>query len=251
MGDAMEKQIPPLRYGMTTVCMEKELTPARVALATTGVSLSTSALLELRRAEAKARDAVSEKLAAVSLMEELARLGLSARVLKSAAWGRAEYLRRPDLGRRLADSSIEKEVCNLVVVVADGLSALAANRHAVPLLRELLPLLDGWKLGPVCVVEQGRVAIGDEIGERLGAGMVLMLIGERPGLSAADSLGAYITWQPKVGRTDAERNCVSNIRPEGLGYSAAAAQIAECLQAGRRLCFTGVEAPKRLTGATE
>jgi ethanolamine ammonia-lyase small subunit len=160
-------------------------------------------------------------------------------VLHSAASDRAIYLRRPDLGRRLAEIDLAAAPCDMMVVVADGLSALAVNRHAVPLLRELLPLLAGSVVGPVCVVRQGRVAIGDEIGERLGAGMVLVLIGERPGLSAPDSLGAYLTWQPRVGRTDAERVCVSNIRPEGLAYEAAARRIFECMTTAKRLQLTG------------
>jgi ethanolamine ammonia-lyase small subunit len=125
-------------------------------------------------------------------------------------------------------------------VIADGLSALAVERHALPLLRELLPRLQGWRLAPVCVVEQGRVAIGDEIGAALGAQLCVVLIGERPGLSSPDSLGAYITWQPQPGRTDAERNCISNIRVEGLGYSQAAVQLTYYLTEARRRRLTGI-----------
>ena len=218
----------------------KDHTPARVGLGVTGVSLPTRALLAFQMDQAMARDAVREELAAVSLVGEAAGLGLKTLVLRSAARDRETYLRRPDLGRRLSEGELAAAPCDLAIVVADGLSALAVNRHAVPLVRALLPLLAGWAVGPVCVVSQGRVAVGDEIGERLGAEMVLTLIGERPGLSAPDSLGAYITWQPRVGRTDAERNCVSNIRAEGLSYAAAAGQIARCLKAGRRLGLTGV-----------
>jgi len=124
--------------------------------------------------------------------------------------------------------------------VADGLSATAVDRHARAVIDALLPLLDGWKLAPVCVVEQGRVAIADEIGERIGARLAVILIGERPGLSSPDSLGAYITWSPRVGRTDAERNCVSNIRPEGLDPRVAAERIAMIMKAARERKLTGV-----------
>ena len=126
------------------------------------------------------------------------------------------------------------------MIIADGLSALAVERHAGPLLAELMPLLDGWMLTPLCVVEQGRVAIGDEIGEALGAEISVVLIGERPGLSSPDSLGAYITWEPRPGRTDAERNCISNVRAEGLSYAQAAAQLGYYLTEARRRQLTGV-----------
>ena len=225
----------------------KLATPARVRLETTGVSLATGALLELRQAEAAARDAVSERLAILSLIHDLAGLGFETRIVQSAARDRAEYLRRPDLGRRLAEGELHVPapgLYDLAIVLADGLSALAINRHAVPLLRQLLPRLAGARLAPVCVVEQGRVAIGDEIGERLGASMVLMLLGERPGLSTADSLGAYITYAPRVGRTDAERNCVSNIRPQGLDYQQAGEQIVSCMMQAAKLKVTGVELDK-------
>ena len=129
---------------------------------------------------------------------------------------------------------------SLVIVIADGLSAIAIERHSLPLLDALLPLLEAWPLGPVVIAEQARVAIGDEVGERLHASLMLLLIGERPGLSAPDSLGAYITWAPRLGRSDAERNCISNIRPEGLGYSLAAKKIAGYLSEARRRQLTGV-----------
>ena len=129
---------------------------------------------------------------------------------------------------------------DLAVIVADGLSALAVERHAPGLLHALLPLLDGWRLAPVCVVQQGRVAIGDEVGAAMNAEISVVLIGERPGLSSPDSLGAYITWMPRLGRTDAERNCISNIHAEGLSYAQAAAQLAFCLAEARRRKLTGV-----------
>jgi ethanolamine ammonia-lyase small subunit len=225
-----------------------EPTPARVRLGVRGVSLPTTAQMDLRAAHAEARDAVYEALAAVSLVEGLAALRAASPgrwvsgktlLLRSAAADRGTYLRRPDLGRRLAECGLAAAPCGLAMVLADGLSAMAVNRHALPLLEALLPLTTET-LGPVAVVEQGRVAVGDEVGERLGAEMVLMLIGERPGMSAPDSLGAYLTYAPRVGRTDAERNCVSNIRPEGLPYGAAAERIAGCLRTARRLRLTGV-----------
>jgi ethanolamine ammonia-lyase small subunit len=166
--------------------------------------------------------------------------------LESAARDRAEYLRRPDLGRRLSAGSrtlleqAQSKPGRLVIVIADGLSAIAAERHAVPVLDALLPLLEEWQIGPVVIAEQARVAIGDEIGERLHASVTLLFIGERPGLSSPDSLGAYLTWAPRVGRSDAERNCISNIRPEGLSYSLAARKIAGYLSEARRRQLTGV-----------
>jgi len=229
-------------------------TNARVGLRRTGTSLATSELLDMALCLAEARDAVHAELSVVSLRRQLEELGPRIFSVRSAAGGRGEYLRRPDLGRRLsADSraALEREPTpgptravsgapGLVVVVADGLSAVAAERHAVPVLAALLPMLGGWAFGPAVIAEQARVAIGDEIGEVLGAAATLLLIGERPGLSSPDSLGAYITWAPRVGRTDAERNCISNIRPEGLGYAAAAGKIAGYLAQARRLQLTGV-----------
>jgi ethanolamine ammonia-lyase small subunit len=129
---------------------------------------------------------------------------------------------------------------DVVFVIADGLSALAASRHAEPLLVQTCVRLDGWRIGPVVVARQSRVALGDEIGERLGATLVVMLIGERPGLSSPDSLGVYLTYAPKVGCSDAQRNCISNVRPEGLGYAAAAHKLHYLLTHARRLGLTGV-----------
>lgn len=226
----------------------RALTPARVALDRIGVSLSTRDLLDFQRSHAQARDAVHARLEAAAMAKTLGAIaGGSVFRLHSAATDRATYLQRPDLGRRLDDSSrkllaerARPGAAELALIVADGLSALAVERHAAPLMEELFALLDGWKIGPICVVEQGRVAIGDEIGQSLGAQMSIVLIGERPGLSSPDSLGAYITWQPQPGRTDAERNCISNIRAEGLSYQQAAGQIEAILSAARREQCTGV-----------
>ncbi len=228
----------------------RSLTPARVGLGRTGVSQQTRDLLDFQRSHAQARDAVHARLEAAALAGSLAKIvGAEVLRLHSAATDRATYLHRPDLGRRLDEAS-RASLANrskpqpgssvLALIVADGLSALAVERHVPPLLRELLPRLKNWNLAPVCVVEQGRVAIGDEIGSALGAEISVVLIGERPGLSSPDSLGAYITWAPRPGCTDAERNCISNIRAEGLSYAQAAAQLDFYLTEARRRQLTGV-----------
>jgi ethanolamine ammonia-lyase small subunit len=209
-----------------------------VGLGRTGHSLLTADLLRFQMDHARARDAVWEQLDPPSL-------GLPHILLRSAAGNRWTYLRRPDLGRMLSEESrgrLEKGSYDAAIVLADGLSAAAVQRHAVPLLQELLPRLadSGWRLAPLTVVLQARVAIGDEIGERLGARMVAVLIGERPGLSSPDSLGVYLTWDPRPGRTDAERNCISNIRTEGASYPAAAHKLEFLMRAARGHKLTGV-----------
>jgi len=222
----------------------RALTPARVALGQTGVSQRTTDLLEFQRAHAQARDAVHARLEAASLAAELAALtGVQVLRLHSAAKDRATYLKRPDLGRRLDEASrasLLKGEYDLSLIVADGLSAIAVERHVPALLQQLLPQLVGWRLAPLVVVEQGRVAIGDEIGSDLGAQMSVVLIGERPGLSSPDSLGAYMTWNPAPGRIDAERNCISNIRAGGLTYLQAAAQLNFYLAEARRRQLSGI-----------
>ncbi|MFZ2023674.1 MAG: ethanolamine ammonia-lyase subunit EutC [Terracidiphilus sp.] len=226
----------------------RALTPARVGLGRTGVSLETRDLLDFSRCHAMARDAVQTHLESAALAASLSEIsGGKVPRLHSAAADRTTYLQRPDLGRQLDEPSREllarktpADGCDLSVVVADGLSALAVERHAVPFIKELITRLQGWRLAPLCVVEQGRVAIGDEIGASLGAEIAVVLIGERPGLTSPDSLGAYITWQPQPGRTDAERNCISNIRDAGLSYAQAAAELAFILNEARRLRLTGV-----------
>ena len=223
----------------------RDYTMARVDLGCAGTSLPTRALLEFQLAHARARDAVRLPLAVNSLVVELKQKDVGSITLTSAVRDRDEYLKRPDLGRRLNVDSRERLAplsgdYDVAFVIADGLSALAAHRHAVLLLEVLLRDLD-WKIAPVAIVEQGRVAIGDEIGESLGARMVVVLIGERPGLSSPDSLGAYLTWQPHPGRTDAERNCVSNIRAEGLSYAVAAHKLRFLMNESRRLKLSGVQ----------
>ena len=226
-------------------------TPARLGLARSGASIGTGAQLEFQLDHALARDAVYARLDVAGVLAGVARLGLEGVALRSAVEAgpgeRQAYLRRPDLGRRLSMESaaaLQRDSLppDVVFVIADGLSALAVERHALPLLSAVKALIEPavWRVGPVCVVSQGRVAVGDEIGQRLGARAVVMLIGERPGLSAADSLGVYITWEPRVGRTDAERNCISNVRGEGLSYQEAARRIMAVLQEAKRLGVTGV-----------
>ena len=225
-------------------------TPARVGLARSGASIGTAAQLEFQLDHALARDAVHTRMDVAGLLAGVERLGLAGLPLRSAVPAgpgeRQTYLRRPDLGRRLSADSAgvlqrNSPPPDVVFVIADGLSALAGNGHAVSLLAAVLPALrKDWTFGPVCLVSQGRVAVGDEIGERLGARVVVVLIGERPGLSAADSLGVYLTWAPRVGRTDAERICISNVRAEGLSYGDAATRMVEVLENAKRLGATGV-----------
>ena len=194
-------------------------------------------MLAFQLAHARARDAVHRSL------DITAFASLNPVLLHSAAADRAIYLRRPDLGRRLDPESatrIKRGQWDLAVIVADGLSATGVNRHAMLLIDALMPEIAGWRVAPICLVEQGRVAIGDEIGERFGAKLAIVLIGERPGLSSPDSLGAYLTWSPRVGRTDAERNCVSNIRTEGLDPAVASRRIAFLMRAARDQQVTGV-----------
>jgi ethanolamine ammonia-lyase small subunit len=145
-------------------------------------------------------------------------------------------------------AQLESGSYDAAIVIADGLSALAVQRHAAPLLQELQPLLaqEEWRMAPLTVVLQGRVAIGDEIGELLGARMVVVVIGERPGLTSPDSLGVYLTWEPRVGRSDAERNCISNIRPEGLSYSSAASRLHFLMREARARKLTGVMLKEQL-----
>lgn len=226
----------------------RDLTTARIALGRAGHSLPTNELLAFQLAHAKARDAVWCALD-TSFVTNFS----TASVLRlhSAARDRLEYLRRPDLGRRLSSASAEQIIrgeWDAVIVIADGLSATAVHHHATIVVEHLLAILNTWRIAPVCVVEQGRVAIGDEIGERIGAAMSLVLLGERPGLSSPDSLGAYLTWAPRVGRTDAERNCISNIRSpgsegmrvDGLDPKLAAIRIAQLMQAARHQQLTGI-----------
>lgn len=225
----------------------RALTPARIALARTGNALATDEVLRFALAHARARDAVHLPLDVAALAAALDAAGFAHLQVHSAAPDRVTYLLRPDLGRRLrepdrdalqAQGAVPAEVC---LVVADGLSARAVQAHAVPLLCAFRTLAAGrWTTPPVVVARQARVALGDEIGELSGARLVAVLIGERPGLSAPDSLGIYVTHAPRVGRSDAERNCISNVRPEGLPIDEAARRLAWLVEAALQRGLTGV-----------
>jgi ethanolamine ammonia-lyase small subunit len=226
----------------------RKLTPARVALGRAGASLPTKALLDFTLDHARARDAVHAIFDASGLIASLGALGSENIAVASRAGNRQDYLKRPDLGRRLDQPSVDllagrqSSPCDVAIVIGDGLSPTAVQAHAIELLRQLLARLavDGIAVGSIVVASSARVALGDEIGALLKARMAVMLIGERPGLSAPDSLGAYLTFAPEIGRTDAERNCVSNIHREGLTYDEAAYKISWLAREGLRRNVTGV-----------
>jgi ethanolamine ammonia-lyase small subunit len=229
----------------------RRLTPARIALGRTGTSMPTRAQLDFQYAHAQARDAVHLPFDHVALSTQLAERGHESILLHSAATDRNSYLQRPDLGRKLSDASAKTlrdyasanpGGVDLVIVVADGLSALAVHRHTLPFLARLEEQIaaENWSVAPVVLVEQGRVAVADEIGELLGAKMTVILIGERPGLSSPDSLGLYFTYNPKVGLTDAYRNCISNVRLEGLSYGMAAHRLLYLMREACRRQLSGV-----------
>jgi len=240
----------------------RKATPARIGLGRCGNGLPTRALLEFQLAHAQARDAVHETFSPESVSAQLGAAQLAAtrpsapqpdagcpdpgrpRIVHSQAPDRHTYLQRPDLGRRLRVSDTEQLSAGpyeVAFVIADGLSAPAVHRHAVPVLQALWPKIHQWRIAPVVIACQARVALGDEIGSRWGAALVAVLIGERPGLSSPDSLGVYLTWQPCPGRQDSERNCISNIRPPtGLSYEQAASRMAWLMHAARHQRLTGV-----------
>jgi ethanolamine ammonia-lyase small subunit len=253
----------------------RRFTDARIALGRAGVSLPTQPQLAFQLAHAQARDAVHLALDAQAVQAALRGLGQKVLRLHSAAVDRHTYLQRPDLGRRLdgpsrealnawrtdnallcmgpapavghaavdsAGHAADARPFDVAFVVADGLSPLAIGLHALPLLRCVLPPLraEGWRIAPLTLVEQSRVALADEVGELLGAKLVVILIGERPGLSSPDSMGLYLTWMPRVGLTDAHRNCISNIRQAGLPYEDAARKLHVLLSEARRLRVSGV-----------
>jgi len=229
----------------------RRLTPARIALGRTGTSIPTGAQLDFQFAHAQARDAVHLPFDHAGLSSQLTERGRDSLLLHSAAVDRHSYLQRPDLGRRLSDVSAQTlrdyaeahpGGVDLAVVVADGLSALAVHKHTLPFLTRMEEQThaEGWSLSPVILVEQGRVAVADEVGQLLGAKMVVILIGERPGLSSPDSLGLYFTYNPKVGLTDAYRNCISNVRLEGLSYGMAAHRLLYLMREACRRQLSGV-----------
>ncbi len=229
----------------------RRFTSARVGLGRVGHALPTAAHLDFQEAHAQARDAVWSALDVPALQAVLP----GARVVASAAPDRRSYLLRPDLGRRLAEGTVlEARPGCFAIVVADGLCASGVQAQAAPLLAALAPGLEraGWAVAPPVIATQARVAIGDDIGQALGAAMVAVLIGERPGLSSLDSMGIYLTHAPRTGRNDAERNCISNIRPGGISPADAAAKLLWLVAAARRLGLTGVglkdEQPAALEG---
>jgi len=235
----------------------RQFTAARIALGRTGVSLPTQPQLAFQLAHARARDAVHLALDVPQLLRDLETAQVArvdtCLVLDSAAGDRLQYLQHPDRGRRLDDASRERlralprppdgRRCDIAFVIADGLSALAITQHAVPLLVAVMRLIaaENWVLAPLTIVKQGRVAVGDEVGELLGARLVVLLIGERPGLSSPDSLGLYLTWMPRVGLTDERRNCISNVHPAGLSHEDAAAKLFYLVSEMRRRQLSGVQ----------
>jgi ethanolamine ammonia-lyase small subunit len=253
----------------------RQFTSARIALGRSGVSLPTAVQLEFQLAHAAARDAVHLELDVESLRKAVDAENDGAPgpcpdhaciTVASAAPDRQRYLQRPDLGRQLDAASRatlrnlqdlqrppvgDGGACKLAIVIADGLSALAIERHALPFLRALRQTLESkeWTLAPIVIVSQGRVAVGDDVGELLGADIVAVLIGERPGLSSPDSMGLYLTWAPRVGLTDESRNCISNIRPAGLSYEEAAFKLHYLMTQARQRRLSGVQLKDDTRGA--
>lgn len=255
----MKEAPPPVTPNPWSVL--RQFTDARIALGRAGVSLPTAAHLGFQLAHAQARDAVHRRLDVAQLSPALSaawpELAPPCLQLHSAAADRAQYLQRPDLGRQLDAASREvlsstfalppsadpqARPYDLALVVADGLSALAIEQNAAPFLHALHHRIrhTGWKVAPLCIALQSRVAIGDEIGQRVGAKAVVVLIGERPGLSSPDSMGLYLTWMPKVGLTDASRNCISNVRPAGLSDDEAAFKLHYLLTQAHQRQLSGV-----------
>lgn len=253
-----------------------EFTDARIGLGRAGVSVPTRHLLEFQLAHAKAQDAVHLALNSQGLADTLKSAQASQTlfynqlpqdvppfILHSQAVDRPTYLQRPDLGRRLDESSINQlkgfksnqetsaveDSFDLAIVVADGLSSVAIEDNCMPFLNAVSQAMkesdESWNLAPISIVEQGRVAAGDEVGELLNANAALVMIGERPGLSSPDSMGLYLTWGPKVGTLDSSRNCISNVRPAGLNYEAAARKLIYLLSESRRRKLTGVGLKER------
>ncbi|SEQ19214.1 Ethanolamine ammonia-lyase light chain [Faunimonas pinastri] len=228
----------------------RRLTPSRVGLGRVGDAPGLKDVLAFQFAHAQARDAVHMPLDAPAIA---AQLPLASVFVASAAPDRGTFLRRPDLGRQLDPASAARlppGPCDLVFVIADGLSARAVQDRAAAFVQVALPRLKGWSVGPVVIASQARVALGDEIGERMGAGMSIMLIGERPGLSVADSLGIYLTYAPTRGRRDADRNCISNVHASGLSYEQAADKLAWLISEAMARKLSGVRLKDDVDPAT-
>lgn len=264
MNDATKPGDPALRQKGALRSL-RDYTSARVALGRAGTSIATTDILDFQLAHAHARDAVHAEFDIVAfvnrLREEvpsLEKFHVPVLTLKSSAADREIYVRRPDLGRALAEESatrlkIKSCPCDVVFIIADGLSAIAPERNAIPLLGAVLPRLlgAGWTCAPLCVIEHARVAIGDQVGSLLGASLSVVLIGERPGLSSHHSLGAYITWQPHPRRTDAERNCISNIRSGGLSHAEAADRLLWYLNEARSRRLSGTSLKEEARAARQ
>ena len=226
----------------------KAFTNARIALGRTGIATPLKEILDFRMCHAHARDAVYSILKINELMGSLELFQMPIVLVKSKANDRTVYLQRPDLGRKLNDASANdlrnetSHSADVAIVIADGLSATAINEHAFHVIKKLIPLLKQsvLTLTPLVIAEQARVAIADEIGSILQAKLSLILIGERPGLSSPDSMGAYITYQPMPGKTDESRNCISNIRPQGLGYDLATEKISKLIKASLQIKLSGI-----------
>ena len=243
----MDKVIKGLTTHDSPLNPLKEFTAARVGIGRTGTSIPTKQSLAFKLAHAHARDAVYSVLDIDGLSNDIKQFNLPVLLLHSKAGNRAEYLQRPDLGRKLKKSSANqlKEYTgdyDVSIIIADGLSAAAINENVIGLLSQLIPLFTAanLKLAPVCFVEQGRVAVSDKVAHLLNAKLSVILIGERPGLSSADSIGAYLTYGPKPGLTDESRNCISNIRPQGLMFKPAADKIFYLIQEAFRMKLTGI-----------
>lgn len=241
----------------------RRYTQARIAQGRSGCGLPTSSLLDFQLAHAAARDAVRQPWAIDRCARAVEALGLEALSLATPVADRVQYLQRPDQGRRLDEASRERletrsrEAIDVALVISNGLSSTAVDRHGPALLNTIVEAYrrNGLRLGPVCLVPNGRVALADEIGALLGARLAVIIVGERPGLSAADSLGIYLTYAPRIGNTDAERNCISNIHPpEGLSCQDAAAKLAYLSQEALRRGLSGVglkdDMPKWLPDST-
>jgi ethanolamine ammonia-lyase small subunit len=225
----------------------KQFTRARIALGRVGSSLPTKEILNFGMSHAMARDAVHLALDIDTLQSQIESLGVEVLKLHSRAPDRASYLLRPDWGRRLGDESAQlikalpQEKIDVSIVIGDGLSSLAVQKHAAPILQAIQQAMPSdWRLGTLVITNQARVALADEVGELMNARMVILLIGERPGLSSPDSLGLYLTYQPRVGCSDADRNCISNVRPEGLSYEVAAKKLIWLARESMRLKVSGV-----------
>ena len=225
----------------------KNFTHARIALGRAGDAQPTNEILQFRMAHALAKDAVLSEIAILNLSNSIQNMGLQSITVKSTITDSNEYLKNPNKGRILDTKSIEtlqkssQTKCDVCIILADGLSANAVNNNAIPLLDKLIPKLENLSLAPIIIAKFGRVALSDHIGEILHSCITVLLIGERPGLSSSNSLGAYITYNPKIGNTDEKRNCISNIQPEGLPYEFAAVKIAYLLNEMLIKQISGVE----------